>query len=235
MSEPQREDVPAEIITATSYIAALLQRMVTERLLISVTPAGSNAAPLTSTVLQVLPNEGVFLLDDLFPQPPAQAIPSDIIVAAQFTGASLRFAAKVAAPQEETGLRLWRILLPESVEYRQARSDHRIAVFSLEIPVRLFLGEGVVLPGVLQDVCTQGIGVRVAKVNGLKRGKVYRCSIDHGDDESVEVEIEPTRVEKAEGELPLRLGLRLHDMSRHEQWQWQRFAVELERRLLRHQ
>jgi c-di-GMP-binding flagellar brake protein YcgR len=232
LSEPRRE-VPPEIITARSYIAALLQRAVSERLLVSVTSGQANSPRLTSTVLQVLPNEGAFLLDDLFPQSAPMATGSMLTVEVLFEGASLRFSSPVDSLQEEAGLRLWRIAFPESVEYRQARNDHRVVVASLAIPVRIFVGEGGTLTGELQDICTQGIAVCLSEVSGLKRGRFYRCSIDHRDDESVEVEIEPSRIEKVGGALPLKLGLQLHNMSKQEQMQWQRFAVELERRLLR--
>lgn len=232
MSEPQREVQP-EIITARSYIAALLQRTVSERIFVSVTSGQANSPRLTSTVLQVLPSEGVFLLDDFFPQSASIVTGSILTVEALFAGASLRFSASVDSLREEAGLRLWRMAFPESVEYRQARNDHRIAVASLAIPVRIFVGEGGILTGELQDICTQGIAVCLSEVGGLKRGKYYRCSIDHRDDESVEVEIEPSRIEKVAGPLPLKLGLQLHNMSKHEQMQWQRFLVELERRQLR--
>jgi c-di-GMP-binding flagellar brake protein YcgR len=233
LSEPHPE-TPAEIITARSYIIALLQRIVSEHLLVSIRLGqDSNSPQRTSTVLQVLPSEGVFLLDDLFPLPSAIEKSSIISVDAHFEGARLRFTAVIESLQQEAGLRLWRVAFPESIEYQQARNDHRIVVSSLDIPVRLFVGEGGVLRGVLQDICVQGIGVCLAEMTGLKRGKFYRCSIDHSEDESVEVEIEPSRVEKVGGLLPLKLGLQLHNMSKHEQWQWQRFAAELERRLLR--
>lgn len=226
---------PAEIITASSYIAALLQRIVSEHLLIRVTLGGNSQSALISTVLQVLPRDELFLLDDLFPQPPASNLsPADIVsIQANFEGAELRFRATVESIQEESGLRLWRLAFPESVEYRQARHEHRVEVLPLAIPVRIFVGEGVVLKGQLQDLSPQGIGIRLRRVNGLKRGKAYRCSIDHSDDESVEVAISPQRTDKMGGELPVLLGAELHNMSRQEAPQWQRFVTEIERRLLR--
>lgn len=233
MSDPQPE-APIEIITARSYIIALLQRTVNEHLLVSIKLGQDDNSPqLTSTVLQVLPGEGVFLLDDLFPRPLVIEKASTISVEVLFEGAGLMFSTTIESVQQEAGLRFWRIAIPEAVEYRQARSEHRVVVTPLELPVRLFVGEGRVLQGVLQDVCVQGIGVCLAEVSGLKRGKFYRCSIDLGADESVEVEIEPSRIEKVAGTLPLKLGLQLHNMSRNEQLQWQRFVAELERRLLR--
>jgi c-di-GMP-binding flagellar brake protein YcgR len=175
----------------------------------------------------------VFLLDDIFPQPSALQQASIIGVEALFDGARLRFTAAIESLQQEHGLRLWRVALPESIKYQQSRNDHRVVVSALEIPVRLFVGEGGVLQGSLQDVCVKGIGVCLAEVTGIKRGKPYRCSIDLKADESVEVEVEPSRVEKVGGALPLKLGLQLHNMSKHDELQWQRFVAELERRLLR--
>ncbi len=226
---------PPEIITARSYIAALLQRTVSERLLVSVKFSAEQLDPVTSTVLQVLPHEGQLLFDEFFPQPSAQALTagSTISVAVRFEGASLQFSAVIDSLQEEGGLRLWRVVFPESVKYWQARSEHRVVVTALAIPVRLYVGEGVVLKGQLQDLCTQGVGLRLAKMAGLKRGKAYRCSIDHSDDESVEIEIEPSRATKVAGALPVLLGAHLHNMSRHDMGQWQRFVAEIERRLLR--
>jgi c-di-GMP-binding flagellar brake protein YcgR len=233
-----RNEISTEIITASSYIAALLQRVVSERLLVSVKLADNDNYDLTSTLLQILPQESAFLLDDLFPLlPPELALQpaSTVNIDAVLSGARVKFKAIVQSIQEEGGLRLCRVAFPESVEYQQERNEHRIEVLSLEIPVRLFVGEGVVLQGLLQDLSSQGVALRLAKVAGLKRGKAYRCSIEHSDNESVEIEIEPNRVEKADGVLPLKLGAVLHNMSKHELWQWQRFVTEIERRLLRRQ
>lgn len=226
-----------ETITAASYIATLLQRLVTDRLLLTVSVATDNAPSFTSTVLQVHPNEGILLLDELFPQhPAAQLVPGDpISINATFDGAGLSFTTTVESLREEAGLRLWQLTLPTAVEYQQARNEHRVEVASLVIPVRLFVGEGVVLKGQLHDLCPQGVGLRLEKIAGVKRGKAYRCSIDHSDEESVEIEIEPSRAVKASGPLPVELGATLHNMSRHDMGQWQRFVTEMERRLLRRQ
>lgn len=228
-------ETTTETITSGSYIATLLQRLVTDRLLVTVSLASDNSPPLTSTVLQVHPNKGGFVLDDLFPQHSVgQLSPGDSLsVVATFDGAGLSFTTTVESLREEAGLRLWHLVIPDAVEYQQARNEYRVEVGSLAIPVRLFMGEGVVLKGQLHDLCPQGIGIRLAKVAGVKRGKAYRCSIDYSDDESVEIEIEPSRAVKAEGPLPVQLGATLHNMSRHELWQWQRFVAEMERRLLR--
>lgn len=228
-------ETTTETITAASYIATLLQRLVSDRLLLNASLAIDNSPSFTSTVLQVLPNEGIFLLDDLFPQAPAGQLSAGdpISIEATFDGAGLSFSTTVESLREEAGLRLWQLTLPTAVEYQQARNEHRVEVASLAIPVRIFMGEGVVLKGQLHDLCPQGVGIRLAKVAGVKRGKAYRCSIDHSDDESVEIEIEPSRAVKAEGPLPVQLGATLHNMNRHELWHWQRFVAEMERRLLR--
>lgn len=228
-------ETTTETITAASYIATLLQRLVTDRLLLNVSLLIDHSPSFTSTVLQVHPNEGNFVLDELFPQLPAgQLSPgSSLAIEAKFDGAGLSFTTTVESLQEESGLRLWHLAIPAAVEYHQARDEHRVEVGALAIPVRIFVGEGVIVKGQLQDLCTQGVGIRLAKVAGIKRGKAYRCSIDHSDDESVEIEIEPSRAVKAEGPLPVQLGATLRNMSRHELWQWQRFVAEMERRLLR--
>ena len=158
---------------------------------------------------------------------------SRISVAAKLKGAGLHFTTTVESSHEEGGLRLLRVALPGSLEYQHSRSEHRVEVGELQIPVRLFVGEGVIVRGMLQDLCPQGLGLRLAKVAGLKRGKAYRCSIDHSDEECVEVEVELTRAEKATGTLAVQVGAQLHNMSSHELWQWQRFVAEIERRLLR--
>lgn len=236
MSDNPATETLTETVTAKSYIATLLQRLVSEHLLINVSLPAQGGAPLTSTVLQVLPNEGEFLLDDLFPQPQSEMLQSgtEIALHAAFEGATLQLTTAITSMVEQDGLRLLRLTFPESIDYQRTRQTHRIEVLPLEIPVYIAVGEGVVLKGQLDDVSSDGLSIRLAKVSGLKRGKVYRCRIEHSEHESVEVEIEPTHVSKVEAALPIKLGALLHNMSKHDQWQWQRFSAELERHLIRH-
>lgn len=235
LSNTQTVDKDAEVITAESYIATLLQRLVSEGLLITVSFPHNPGSRYTTTVLRTLPAEGLFLLDDLFPQslPEPIAEGAQLNLEARFEGASLDFSAELKSLREEQGLRFWYVKMPASIRYQQARTEHRVIVSSLEIPVRLYLGEGVVQKGRLYDLCAQGVGIHLAKVAGLKKGRPYRCSIDHSDDESVEVEIVLTRAEKVAGALPVQLGANLHNMSRQDMLQWQRFVAEIERRVLR--
>lgn len=235
MSDNPATEVRAETVTAKSYIATLLQRLVSERLLINVSLPAQGDAPLTSTVLQVLPNKGEFLLDDLFPQPKSEMLKNgtEIALHAAFEGVTLQLTTAITSMVDQNGLRLLRLAFPEAIDYQRTRQTHRINVLPLEIPVYIAVGEGVVLKGQLDDASLDGMAIRMAKVSGLKRGKVYRCRIEHSEHESVEVEIEPTHVSKVEGTLPIKLGANLHNMSKHDQWQWQRFTAELERHLIR--
>ncbi len=256
MSENQQQ-VTTETITAGSYITTLLHRIVTERRLIRVRPStetqqspsdvsderlasvglsADGQQTLTSTVLQVLPNERQLLLDDLFPQLPAKTTPSSLDIEARLEGeATLRFTASVASPQQEGGMRQWRLAFPKSIEYSHMRQEHRVDVSALAVPVRILLGEGVVMRGQLQDLSAHGMCLRLASAKGLKRGNGYRCRIDPSEGESMVVTIEPYSAEKVEGALPVRLGTHLQEMDRQERQQWQRFVVEMERQRLRHE
>lgn len=239
MSEPHHPASPpaeakAQTITDGSYIATLLQRLVKERLLVDVSLPASTT-PYTSTLLQFSPHKGNFLLDALFPQEGATPLSeqSPLRISAKLKGASLSFDTAIQAPVEENGLCLWQVAMPGALSYQQSRSQHRVVVAALKIVVSLNLGEGGVIRGLLFDICTDGIGIRVPRTTGLKRGKAYRCSIEHSDEESVEIEVELTRAVKATGVLPVQLGAQLHNMSSHDMLQWQRFVAEMERRLLR--
>lgn len=231
-NSPQQQKVQSETITAKSYITTLLQRLVSEYSLLGVALPSEPNSLLTSTLLQVIPEEQALLLDDLFPQPEIST-GTLLRLTAELSGTRLTFTSPVESVQTENGLRTLRLKLPQSLEYEHARDEHRIGLTVLAIPVGIKLEEGGVLKGQLHDVSTQGISISFAKVAGLKRGKTYRCIIDHSDDEVVEIEIEPTRVEKGTGAMPLKLGARLVNMSRQDSIYWRHFTAELERRLLR--
>lgn len=226
-----------ETITEKSYITALMQRTVSECLLVEAKFSQSSVQPLTSTVLKVMPSDGLFLLDDLFPQSSSldPAAAGEFLLNAQFEGGSLSFTTEITTSEEKDGLRLWYARLPESIEYHQARDEHRVVVGALEIPIRLSLGEGVVLSGRLNDLASNGIGLYIAKTTGIKKDKVYRCTIQGGGSANFTVEIVPSYAKRVEGDLPVHLGATLHEMSRSEQQQWRRFVAEMERRMLRKQ
>lgn len=235
MNQRPSADIPVEIVTAKNYIASLLHRMVSECLLVDASLPLSGGQVYTTTLLQLFPADGILLLDDLFPQLPATELVSGIPFALEacFDGVQVKLSTAIESLEEGEGLRMLKVAFPEQVEYRHARNEHRVELSALSIPVTLMVAEGEVLVGQLFDVSNRGISLRLASVSGLKRGKAYRCIIDHSDEERVEIEIKPSRVEKLSGQLPIKLGALLHDMDKQDLWHWQRFVAELERRMLR--
>lgn len=235
MSQAATEKQP-ETVQDKSYISALLQRLVQARQLITVEAEeeGEERPLLTTTLLQILPQQDRFVLDEIFPlnQLDTSTVGLDLRFNVRFEGSQLHFSSCLEEV-EQGAVRLLHMRFPQSIDYFQQRDEHRVKVDTLGIPVRITLTDDEELEGVLADVSGCGISIHLKAVTGMKKGRSYPATIEHGDGEPLQVELLPRRLSKLAGDYPLELGAGLKEMNKHEAWMWNRFVAELERRLLR--
>jgi c-di-GMP-binding flagellar brake protein YcgR len=159
----ERYGAPEEIADRIR-ILALLQRIVSERLFVTVAIPG-DAPVYNSTLLAVDGAEGVCLLDSLHPEDGnvrAEAV-GRVRVFAGFDGAALSFEAVVLGAAAVSGLPVLRIAVPGRMLYAQRRSRYRVQIGdALEIPV-LLTGSGGTLQGGLYDISATGLSVRLSR------------------------------------------------------------------------
>ncbi len=221
-------------ISGKTYVLTLLQRLVQQRLLVSIFLPGSKEH-FTSTVLAIEPHAGYLLMDQVFPQQGQQLLQrSDRLhIYANLGGAALGFSTSVIAQEDENGLVFYRLSFPQSVNYLQRRDGHRVPVGALDIPVELIDHQGKVYKGRLHDISPLGIGVQLAQAGAFDKNVTYRFSIYPPREEPIHTEVEICNSRREEGsDAPIVGGL-FTALDKRTQHNLERLVAEFERRLLR--
>ncbi len=189
VSEPRQ--LPAEI-TDKAYIIALLQRLVGERLFVTVILPGSRER-FTSTVLLVDPPGERFTLDRLFPEAGHGLIQQagKARIFARAANAALRFDATLEALEDEGGFACYRMRFPATIHYLQRRDNYRVSAASGEpVAVTLRRRDGEVIDGVLHDISAGGVGILIEGDTDLEPGEVIPHFVAAIAEESLEVALE---------------------------------------------
>lgn len=224
-----------ERITSIPQLAAILRRLHDEHALLSVSFPGGKEI-FTSAVLDVKPDQSLFLLDELSPRHGHEQVkPESILtVEARLQGVDVRFQAQVKELAEEDGIALYRAALPEYLLYRQRRQFHRV-------PVKLTLQHGISLAAAadkpvnarLTDMSVGGFGGVAAQNSNLVEGAIYTCHIQFPRQEPVtaSVQIRFAKVDSVRRQQ--RFGAMFVDLSPQDSRRIQRIVMDLERELRR--
>lgn len=162
----------AETVTDAMQLMALVQRIVSDRLLVSVQVEGLDTE-FTSTVIGVKPDDGGYLLDWLYPEEGNAALLEgrSFTLFARFEGASMMFEGRVRERREEAGLAFFFVPLPESITYFQRRARHRV-VLGADAPQLEFCVADTSYNASVHDISAAGVGF------SLKREKAISLAVE---------------------------------------------------------
>lgn len=221
-------------ISGKTYILTLLQRLVHQRLFVSISFSGSKEH-FTSTVLSIEPHAGYFLLDQVFPQRGQQLLQQTdrLHLYANLGGAALGFTSSVLAQENVNGLVYYQVSLPETVNYLQRRDGHRVPVAALEIPVELIDHQGKSCKGMLHDISPSGIGIQLNEPGTFTEREIYRFGIYPPNEEPIHAELELCcHRQGTDGATPI-MGGSFVSLDKRIEHNLGRLVAEFERRLLR--
>lgn len=224
-----------ESIDDPIQIIALCQRIVSERLFVTVTLADSTER-YDSTILGVDTENGVFYLDSLYPESGNELLRRQrwLRLRANFDKTGLTFTSQVEGEGEKAGIRYFRVRLPERVDYAQRRANFRVSVGSSpEIPVVLHDSRGS-LQGRLHDISVSGLSVRLSRADAdrVEPGQMIESCVVEVPDESpivAAVEIRDVRTEQNR----IIVGGRFIQVDRLAEQRIERFVAETERQWLK--
>jgi c-di-GMP-binding flagellar brake protein YcgR len=219
-------------ISGKPYVLTLLQRLVQQRLLVTLHLPGSDER-YTSTVLDISPESDSLLLDEVFPQPgqgPLQPA-LELYLYANLGGAALACTTQLLARVEEGGMPCYRVALPEQVNYLQRRDGHRVPVASLGIPLTLLDHNGNAHKGRLCDISTGGIGLVLEGAVPFAPQEIYRLTLQPPHESPLSLELEICTLRR-EGEGTV-LGGAYTGLDKRTEHLIERLVAELERRQLR--
>jgi c-di-GMP-binding flagellar brake protein YcgR len=219
-------------VTGKTYILTLLQSLVRRRLLVSIFLPGSDVQ-YTSTVLKVDSQDNSLILDELFPLSGHKLLEKvrQLRLFAHLGGAAMGFTTRLRAVESEEGLYYYRLEFPDSVNYLQRRDDHRVVVSLLKIHAELYDHQGKVHKGILQDISTGGISLKLAEADAFHRNDVFRCTLHLPGEEPFHCKIDISSKRAAVDQVVVGGSFAgLDKRGEHALW---RVVAELERRLLR--
>lgn len=238
----QPEQTPAQAqqiqnVDDPIHIMALIQRMVNERLFVTVA-LSDGEEHYNSTVLRLEQEDGVFLLDELYPENGNAVLLEQgwLRLSARFDHASITFTAQIRGTGEEAGIRFFRVELPARVDYAQRRSRFRVPVDSLQdVPVMLETASGESTLGSLHDISANGLSIVIA-AEGSPRLEVGDpipyCVVRLPGEAPVVGEAEIRDVRSDEGGHAI-VGARFVAIERQVQQRIERFVADAERELLK--
>jgi c-di-GMP-binding flagellar brake protein YcgR len=170
----------AEIILTRSEVLDILQRLVLNRLFVTVNLPDS-ATPYNSTILEVDHQGGSFILDELYPEDGHRRLVENgaLRVRARLQGAEVSFSSEMRDVGEEAGIAYYRVAAPESVRYRQRRRAFRVAADNLaDIPVLLKLeGREEPISALLHDISAGGLSFWLAPDAGVWLSPLQRIPL----------------------------------------------------------
>ncbi len=153
----QADDV--EYISSHDQIAALLNNMLEQHVLLSIYPEGSKSASLTA-VIKVSPEQNTFLLDGV----KAKAAHLSLCTLKQFyattrlNGINTSFTTTINSVAEHDGMPYYQVNFPERVMHEQKRQFFRASMPLDElIPVSIKNCEGLQLQGELRNLSVGGL------------------------------------------------------------------------------
>ncbi len=237
-SPSQSQSMPPttlEAVVDPVRIVALIQRLVAERLFVTVQLSDSPDS-YNSTILGLEPESTAFILDELYPQEGNAVLRSQrwLRLRASFDNSALTFTSEIVGEGENAGIRFFRVALPTRVDYAQRRSFHRVPVeLYQEVPVMFETADQETVIGSLHDISATGLSIRVSGATpAIGGGAVPYCMIRVPDEEPIVSAIEiRDRREDGDGVI---FGARFVELDRLTERRIERFVAAADRILQQH-
>ncbi len=226
-----------EHVTDPMQITALLKKVKDSRTLIQVTLPGQQATEYNSALLDIHPEQGYLLLDELTPAEGHQLLTaqSKLTATIRLRGVDMRFTSTVQEIGGQAGIAFYRVVFPQRLYYRQRRSNYRVKLgMGLLIPFNIARADGKPYEGRLDDISLGGLGAELKQHTPFDRGDLLpTCAIQLPSGDKIDCEIEVRYISKDEQHNKFHLGARFVKLDRTHKHTLQRFVAEAERELLR--
>lgn len=230
----------AERITNPAQIGRFLQRLKDGHCLLNVTIPGVNGS-FNSAVLRVYPQRELLILDELNPRAGHLALVKQgrINVRCRLHGVEYRFSTVLQRVEEQRGIALYFMAMPELLLHIQRRNHYRVPVDSsagIELDLPLLKEDTTPSEASLLDLSASGLGLQLIVSKPPERGEILPgCSLHLPDGTIIRSEVEIRFVYACDPLSPVRLGGQFLKLDRKARDQLAALIRELERRQLRSQ
>lgn len=189
---------PDNLITAPTKIAALLQHLIDDRVLLTIKISGCGET-FSSTIIEIQKKDGVFLLDELIPKIGHDLLMSTKTLSIQGhgDGPSLSFIATLQETGNSTAAIHYQMYFPTSIKRREKRANFRARVYPAKQVNVTFYHKNKVLYGYIYDISAVGIGLIAESAGVVQRGDDFElCRITLNKDETITVNLSVRRILK---------------------------------------
>ena len=236
---PAKNDQPAlERVTYHPRIVSLLQQVYESRTVVTVHLKDSGQR-YNSAILEIDPDNNTLLLDELNPRSGHQQLlkTKQINVSARLAGVSIYFKSTVNTIEEENGIALYRIPIPERVLYEQKRGAFRVRISAGIIINTTLKGEGQMFEGTITDISSTGIGALIeANEDDIKTHTKFECRlIPEEGHEPLSCELEVRFAKLDEKTKQMRVGGQFVNATPQLRNQMERFVMALQREIIKRQ
>ncbi len=233
----------AERITNPAQIARFLQLFKDGHCLLNVSIPGVEGS-FNSAVLRVYPKRELLILDELNPHAGHQALikRQRFNLRCRLHGVEYRFASVLQRVEEQRGIALYFVAMPQVLLHIQRRNHFRVPVDSnagieLNLPTLPLREEGTnPSQASLLDLSASGLGMQLVTPVPPDRGDILPgCALHLPDGTVIRSELEIRFVYARDRLSPVRLGGQFLKLDRKARNQLAALIRELERRHLRNQ
>lgn len=229
-----QQDAHSENIRVQARINGLLQRMLKSHALLTVR-VGTNNSTYHSTLLEIDPDNGYIILDELNPRAGHRLVhPGEaLIIRAIHDGVESIFSEQVIEIGRDNGIAYYRLSFPSALRYFQRRAHYRATVNILQdIQVYLYDQNQLVVKTTLHDISASGIGMRLRDLltsDSITGHKIERCEIHFPDREIFTCELELRFIRPGPNKNFRILGARFLNLSPSHQSMIAHIVAELDR------
>jgi c-di-GMP-binding flagellar brake protein YcgR len=224
-----------EVITSQTRITSLLRPLLNRHSLITVSVPGGKRY-YNSVLLEVDADNQYLMLDELHPKEGHKQLSGSEVITlfTQLDGVNVNFAVTIKEITSSDGVAMYKVAFPQSIRYRQRRSDYRVPVSSaLSIPVQLVSGDKLSFSGELHDISAGGACIRFPRKTSLPLDKddaELQCEITLGNGKKIFCAFRICHIALQEINNTLHVGGCFQRLDRIQHRAIERFVVELQRK-----
>lgn len=225
-----------EKVNDKTRIAALLQKLLEQRVLITI-KVQDQPSPFTSAIIEVNRDEGLFVIDELKPEPGNELLKQhpEVHIQGQLGGVLLSFSCVVQESGVENDIPFYRLLIPAELDYHQRRQAVRVKLSAATpLPVTFTDPQGKQYAGEVEDLSIGGLRARFSETlpQQLEAGGELSCSFlippENKDKLNCKFIVRVIKHEK-EGQRPAFLGGQFVALEKQMERRLQRAIMTLQR------
>ncbi len=223
-----------EEVTSATRITAILRPLQQRHSIVSIAIPSAKCL-YNSTLLEVNPEQGYLLLDELHPREGHSQLStsSKIGLSAHREGIEIKMILEISEIGTDNGVAFYKVPFPTIVRYRQRRRTFRVPVSAVHaIPVELVDEQGNAFYGELQDISAEGMCVRFPPKAAIPEGdkaQILTCTITLPDKKRVQGCFILHRITLHEPSRNIQVGGSFEQLDKVQARLIERFVLEMQR------